>query len=413
MALTDTAIRAAKPREREYKLADGGGLYLLVTPAGGKLWRLKYRSHGVERKLAFGKYPDVSLSTARKARDEARAKAASGDDPAAAKRRERVAAKLAAGTTFDAVALEFIEKAEREGRAPATITKLRWARQWLQPAIEHRPVDQIEPHELLAVLKRQEAQGNLETARRTRAFASRVFRYAVATARAKADPAGLLLGAVASPKSKNLSAIVEPTRIGELLRAIDAYGGAPVTRLALALSPHVFVRPGELRQAEWSEFDLKSKIWRIPAARMNIPAARMKKRREHVVPLSLQSLAILDELQAITGGGRLAFPAMGKRDRPLSENTATAALRRMGFGADEMTAHGFRAMASTLLNESGKWHPDAIERALAHRDSDQVRAAYHRGAHWDERVRMAQWWSDELDLLKATGESMPSSADNL
>lgn len=393
MALTDTAVRAAKPKERDYKLADGGGLYLLVTAGGGKLWRLKYRTHGVERKLALGKYPDVTLGAARKARDEARAKVGTCDDPAAAKRRERVAAKLAAGTTFGAVALEYVAKVQREGRAPATIAKLHWAREWLQPAIGQRPVDQVEPHELLAVLRKQEAQGNLETARRTRAFASRVFRYAVATARAKADPAGLLVGAVASPRPRNLSAIVEPKRIGELLRAIDAYNGMPVTRLALALSPHVFVRPGELRQAEWGEFDMEANIWRIPAA-------RMKKRREHVVPLSRQALAILGELRGLTGGDRLVFPAMGKRDRPMSENTATAALRRMGFGAEEMTAHGFRAMASTMLNESGKWHPDAIERALAHRDTDQVRAAYHRGAHWDERVRMAQWWSDRLDILR-------------
>jgi integrase len=401
MALTDTAIRAAKPKDRDYKLADGHGLYLLVTKAGGKLWRLKYRANGIERKLSLGKYPEVTLGAARKARDAARARAGAGDDPAAAKRRERIAAKLAAGTTFGAVALEYVEKAEREGRAPATITKLHWAREWLQPSIGHRPVDQVEPHELLAVLKKQEAKGNLETARRTRAFASRVFRYAVATARAKADPAGLLLGAVASPKSKNLSAIVEPKRIGELLRAIDSYSGTPVTRLALALSPHVFVRPGELRQAQWSEFDFDAKVWRIPAA-------RMKKRREHVVPLSRQALAILGELRALTGGGRLVFPAMGKRDRPMSENTATAALRRMGFGAQEMTAHGFRAMASTLLNESGKWHPDAIERALAHRDSDQVRAAYHRGAHWEERVRMAQWWSDHIELLRRGGGEVVS-----
>lgn len=401
MALTDTAIRAAKPKDRDYKLSDGHGLYLLVTKAGGKLWRLKYRANGIERKLSLGKYPEVTLSAARKARDAARARAGAGDDPAAAKRRERIAAKLAAGTTFGAVALEYVQKAEREGRAPATIAKLHWAREWLQHSIGHRPVDQVEPHELLAILKKQEANGKLETARRTRAFASRVFRYAVATARAKADPAGLLWGAVASPKSRNLSAIVEPKRIGELLRAIDSYSGTPVTRLALALSPHVFVRPGELRQAQWSEFDFDANIWRIPAA-------RMKKRREHVVPLSWQVLAILGELRALTGGGRLVFPAMGKRDRPMSENTATAALRRMGFGAQEMTAHGFRAMASTLLNESGKWHPDAIERALAHRDSDQVRAAYHRGAHWEERVRMAQWWSDHIDLLRRGGGEVVS-----
>jgi len=405
MALTDTAIRNAKPRERDYKLADGGGLYLLVTTAGGKLWRLKYRTAGIERKLALGKYPGLTLGDARKARDAAKARAQTGDDPAAAKRRARTAAKLSAATTFGAVAEEYIDKAEREGRAPATIAKLRWARQWLQPAIGHRPVDQVEPHELLAVLRRQETRGNLETARRTRAFASRVFRYAVATARAKADPAGLLLGAVAARQPRHLSAIIEPKRVGELLRAIDDYSGLPVTRLALALSPHVFVRPGELRQAEWSEIDFDGAVWRIPAA-------RMKKRREHVVPLSRQALAILTQLRGLTGQGRLVFPALGKAGRPLSENTVTSALRRMGFEASEMTAHGFRAMASTLLNESGRWHPDAIERALAHRDGDQVRAAYHRGAHWEERVRMAQWWSDYLDVLRsgATIVPLPSSS---
>lgn len=405
MALTDTAIRTAKPGERDYKLADGAGLYLLVTASGGKLWRLKYRTDGIERKLALGRYPALSLAAARRARDDARTKAGAGDDPAAAKRRERVAAKLAAGTTFGAVALEYIDKAEREGRAPATIAKLRWARQWLQPVIGHRPVNQVEPHELLAILRKQEKLGQLETARRTRAFASRVFRYAVVTARAKSDPAALLLGAVASPKPEHLSAIVEPKRIGELLRAIDGYSGTPVVRLALALAPHVFVRPGELRQAEWAEFDFDACVWRIPAA-------RMKQRREHVVPLARQALAILDELRALTGDGRLVFPALGKPDRPMSENTWTAALRRMGFGASEMTAHGFRAMASTLLNESGKWHPDAIERALAHRDTDAVRAAYHRGAHWDERVRMAQWWSDRLDTLRA-GAQIVSINDNV
>lgn len=199
MALSDVAIRAAKPRDRNYKLADSGGLYLLVTPAGGRLWRLKYRMDGIEKKLAIGRYPDVSLSAARKARDAAREAAKAGDDPAAAKRRERITKKLAAGTTFGAVADEYIGKAEREGRSPATITKLRWASDWLRSAIGHRPIDQIEAHELLAVLKRQEAKGNLETARRTRAFASRVFRYAVATARAKSDPAALLQGAVAAP----------------------------------------------------------------------------------------------------------------------------------------------------------------------------------------------------------------------
>jgi integrase len=393
LALTDTAVRASKPRDKEYKLADGGGLYLLVTPSGGRLWRLKFRVLGIEKKLAIGRYPNVSLGEARKARDAAREVVGAGGDPAAAKRRQRVAAKVAAGITFGDVAREYIDKVEREGRATATVSKLRWVRELLLPTIGNRPIDQIEPHELLSVLKQQEAAGILETAKRSRAFASRVFRYAVATARAKTDPASLLLGAVAAPKPRHLAAIVDAKRAGELLRAIDTYGGQPPTRLALALLPHVFVRPGELRQAEWSEIDFDAAVWRIPAE-------RMKKRREHVVPLSRQSLAILEKAKALTGGGRYIFPALGGRDRPLSENTITVALRRMGFSAEEMTAHGFRATASTLLNESGKWSPDAIERALAHKDGDHVRAAYHRGAHWQERVAMAQWWSDHLDTLR-------------
>jgi integrase len=394
MALTDIAIKSAKPRERDYKLADSGGLYLLVTVSGGRLWRLKFRIDGIERKLSIGKYPAVSLGDARKARDEAKAKIAGGNDPAAQKRRARVAAQLSAATTFDAVAGEYIEKLEREGLASATISKLHWARGWLRPVIGKRPVDQIEAHELLAVLRKQEKADALETAKRTRAFASRVFRYAVATARAKADPAALLRGAVAAPKVKNLAAIVDPKRVGELLRAIDYYSGAPLTKLALQLSPHLFVRPGELCQAEWAEFDFEAAIWRIPAA-------RMKKRREHVVPLSTQALAYLAELRTLSGDGRFLFPAQGRPNGCMSENTVNVALRRMGFGADEMTAHGFRAMASTLLNESGKWHPDAIERALAHRDSDLVRGTYHRGAHWEERVAMAQWWGDKLDSLRS------------
>jgi len=397
MVLTDIAVRNAKPRDTEYKLADGGGLYLLVTPSGGRLWRVKYRVNGREKKLSLGRYPDLTLSAARKLRESAREAVAGGHDPAATKRRQRIVAKVAAGTTFGDVALEYVEKCEREGKSPATVAKLRWSREWLLPAIGSRPVDQVEPHEVLAVLKRQEAAGNLETARRTRAFASRVFRYAVATARAKSDPASLLLGAVAAPKAKHLAAIIDAKRAGDLLRAIEGYGGQPSTRFALELLPHVFVRPGELRQAEWSEVDFECAIWRVPAS-------RMKKRREHVVPLSSQSLAILERARALTGSGRLTFPAISNRQRPLSENTITQALRRMGFAADEMTAHGFRAMASTLLNESGKWSPDAIERALAHKDGDQVRAAYHRGAHWNERVAMAQWWSDYLDTLRIGGQ---------
>ena len=405
MSLTDSAVRAAKPRSKNYKLADAGGLYLLVTPAGGRLWRFKYRMHGVEKKLSIGRYPDVSLRDARAARDAAREALFGGADPAADKRRGRLAAKVAMGTTFGDVSAEYVDKVEREGRSTATVAKLRWVRLLLMPIVGKRPVDQIEPHEILAVLKAQEAAGILETAKRTRAFASRVFRFAVATARAKTDPAALLLGAVAAPKPKHLAAIIDGKRAGDLLRAIETYGGQPSTRLALALAPHVFVRPGELRQSEWVEIDLEAAIWRIPAA-------RMKRRREHVVPLTHQSLAILEKTRALTGDGKFLFPALGRRDRPLSENTITIALRRMGFAADEMTAHGFRAMASTLLNESGKWSPDAIERALAHKDGDSVRAAYHRGAHWQERVAMAQWWSDHLDTLRLGATVLPFTAVN-
>ncbi|MEP0321828.1 tyrosine-type recombinase/integrase [Bauldia litoralis] len=373
-----------------------------MTPAGGRLWRLKFRIYGLEKKLSLGRYPDLTLGGARKLRDTAREAVAAGDDPAAAKRRQRVIAKVAAGTTFGQVALEYVEKCEREGKSLATVAKLRWSREWLLPAIGSRPVDQVEPHEVLAVLKRQEAAGKLETAKRTRAFASRVFRYAVATARAKSDPASLLLGAVAAPQPKHHAAIIDAKRAGELLRAIEGYEGQPSTRLALELLPHVFVRPGELRQAEWGEVDFDAAVWRVPAS-------RMKKRREHVVPLSRQSLSILERVRTLTGDGSFIFPAIGSRKRPLSENTITQALRRMGFSAEEMTAHGFRAMASTLLNECGKWSSDAIERALAHKDGDHVRAAYHRGAHWNERVSMAQWWSDHLDGLRDGAVVIPLS----
>lgn len=314
-----------------------------MTPSGGRLWRLKYRVHGLEKKLSLGRYPDLTLSAARKLRDAAREAVDGGDDPAAAKRRQRIVAKIAVGTTFGDVALEYIEKCEREGKSPATVAKLRWSREWLLPAIGSRPVDQIESHEVLAVLKRQEASGNLETAKRTRAFASRVFRYAVATARAKSDPASLLRGAVAAPKAKHRAAIIDAKQAGDLLRAIKAYEGQPATKLAMELLPHVFVRPGELRQAEWGEVDFDAAVWRVPAS-------RMRKRVEHVVPLSHQSLAILERARAITGGARFIFPAIGNRERPLSENTITQALRRMGFAADEMTAHGFarwRARCST------------------------------------------------------------------
>ncbi len=243
-------------------------------------------------------------------------------------------------------------------------------------------------------MKKIEDAGHYETARRVRAFAGRVFRYGIATGRAFRDPSHDLRGALITPKVTHHAAILEPERVGALLRAIDASEGQPVTKLAMQLAPHVFVRPGELRAAEWPEFDFTKAIWRIPAE-------RTKKRKEHVAPLSKQSIAILEKAKALTGNGRFVFPSVRSVRRPLSENTINAILRRLGYGKDEMTAHGFRSTASTLLNESGKWSADAIERALAHHDRNEVRSAYHRGAHWDERVKMAQWWSDYLDGLRS------------
>lgn len=397
MALSDAAIRAAKPSDRSYKLFDGGGLFLLVNTSGGKLWRLKYRHLGKEQALALGRYPDVGLKDARERRDEARKMIAAGLNPSFEKKRAAIAASVGAANTFKAIAEELIAKRSREGLKAITTDKMNWLLAQLAPAIGSRPIAEIEPYELLAVLKKVELSGRHETAKRLLAFAGRVFRYAVATTRANRNIAADLQGALISPQVKHHAAILDPESVGGLLRAIDGFDGHPTTKWALRLAPHVFVRPGELRMAEWAEIDLDVAVWRIPGG-------RMKMNREHVVPLSAQSIEILKEAQELTGGGRYVFPSVRTHLRPMSENTLNAALRRLGYGSDEMTAHGFRSMASTLLNESGRWSPDAIERALAHGDSDSVRAAYHRGAHWDERVRMATWWSSYLDSLREGGK---------
>ncbi|WP_017668163.1 integrase arm-type DNA-binding domain-containing protein [Sandarakinorhabdus sp. AAP62] len=400
MALTDTTIKLAKAGVADRKLADEKGLYLLITTSGSKLWRLKYRIAGKEKKLALGSYPDVGLKEARARRDAARTAAEAGNDPAAAKREARIARKFASANTFGAIAEEFIAKLEAENKADITIAKTRWLLSKLSPSLGKRPIAEISPHELLAVLKAAEGKGQRETARRLRSFSSRVFRYAVVTARATIDPAQPLQGALIAPTVTHRAAIIEPVAFGALLRAIDAYAGQPVTQLALRFTAHVFQRPGEIRKAEWAEIDFDKAVW-------TIPAARMKQRQAHRVPLSKQAIAILNEAKALTGDGRFIFPKLGSPLKPMCENAINQALRRMGFGKTEMTAHGFRSTASSLLNESGKWNPDAIERALSHADSDQVRSAYHRGAHWAERVEMAQWWSDHLDTLRKGAEIVP------
>lgn len=397
MALTATAVRNAKPRDKSYKMGDAMGLFLLVEPSGGKLWRVKYRVDGREKKLAIGRYPEISLAEARRRRDEAREQLAAGTDPSREKQQEKYRAKVAAANTFGDIAQEFIDKRRREGLSASTAGKSDYYISRMGPAFARLPISSIAPPDILAVLRRIEAKGNYETARRVLQLAGRVFRYAVATARLTSDPSRDLRGALIAPTPKHYGAIIEPKRAGELLRAIDGYEGHVLTKLAMQLAPHVFVRPGELRHAEWDEIDLDGALW-------TIPATKMKMRKVHLVPLSRQSVEIIRFARAITGPSGYVFPSIRTRTRPMSENTINAGLRRLGFTGDEMTAHGFRAMASTLLNESGKWSADAIERALAHGDEDRVRAAYHRGAHWKERVEMAQWWSDHLDQLRKGAE---------
>lgn len=393
MALTDTAIRNAKPRPKAYKLGDAMGLFLLVQPSGGKLWRLKYRIDGREKKLGFGTYPEVSLIEARRRRDEAREVLAMGKDPSREKQQAKHRAMASAANTFGEIAREFIDKRRREGLSASTADKSEYYISRMGPVIARLPIAEISAPDLLAVLRRIEVKGNYETAGRVLQLAGRVFRYAVATARLASDPSRDLRGALTAPQPKHYGAIVEAKRAGELLRAIDGYEGQFITKLAMQLAPHVFVRPGEMRHAEWSEIDLDKSLW-------TIPAGKMKMGKAHNVPLSRQSVELFRQLHEITGPAGYVFPSIRTRTRPMSENTINAGLRRLGFSGDEMTAHGFRAMASTLLNESGKWNPDAIERALAHGDEDKVRAAYHRGTHWKERVEMAQWWSDYLDQLR-------------
>jgi integrase len=400
MALNDILIRAAKPREKDWKLADERGLYLLITPKGSKLWRVKFRVNGKEKKLSLGAYPDISLKEARRLRDEARSAKAAGVDPAKEKREAKRAAKLGADNSFVVIAEEYIEKMVKEGLAEATISKARWFLELLRPNVGRMPIAEIQPQDLFAALKKIERAGHRETAKRLRSFSSRVFRYAVATARATADPAQTLRGALASPIVKHYAAITDPVALGDLLRAIDGYTGEPATLAALRLTPHVFQRPGEVRQMRWSELDLDMSIW-------TIPAERMKQRHAHTVPLSRQSVQILTDMQRLTGNGLFAFPSIRTRERPMSENTVNGALRRLGYAGSEMTAHGFRSTASTLLNESGKWNPDAIERALSHAERNQIRAAYNRGSYWAERVEMAQWWSDYLDGLKDGAKILP------
>jgi integrase len=393
--LNDTRIRTSKACERPMKLSDGDGLYLLIQPHGSKLWRLAYR-FGKQKTLALGVYPTVTLKIAREKRDEAKRLLAANIDPSTQRRLEKLSAST--GNTFRAVAEEVLVKLANEQRAEATLAKQSWLLEFAYPAIGERPIAEITAPELLSVLRKVEMRGRFETARRLRSTCGMVFRYAIATGRAQRDPSVDLRGALTDPKVVHRSAIVDPVSMGALLRAIEDYDGLSLTKAALRLAPLVFVRPGELRKAEWAEFDLEHAEWRIAAA-------KMKMRRLHRVPLSKQALAIIRDLQALSRGGRWLFPSVRTTSRPMSENTLNAALRRLGYSKEQMTVHGFRGMASTRLNEMGLWNSDAIERQLAHQEPDNARRPYmDRAEFWPERVRMMQAWADYLEELRDAGK---------
>lgn len=402
MPLTDPKVKAAKPRQKAYRLFDGRGLYIEITPSGGRLWRFKYRIAGKEKRLALGAYPEVTLVQARRDCDDARRQLRNGEDPSAMRRQERVAkveAEVAAGRTFKAVATEWLEKNRPRWSAGHVGTIEDRLQANIYPWLGERPIAAIESPEIRQCIIRIEDRGAPEVARRVLQIVGQVFAYAVLRGIATRNPAADLRGLVPPSPEKHHASITDPKLIGALLRAIDGYQGSFITRCALKLAPLVFVRPGELRHAEWSEFDLDVAEWRIPAE-------KMKARVVHIVPLSVQAVAVLEELRPLTGRGKFLFPSVRTASRPMSENTVTGALRRLGYTGEEMTGHGFRSMASTLLHEQG-WNHQAIERQLAHAERNAVSAAYNYAEHLVERRKMMQSWADYLDGLRTGATIIP------
>jgi integrase len=398
MALTDRAIRNAKPTVKPLRLFDGGGLYLEIAPSGGRWWRLKYRFGGKEKRVSLGVYPEVSLADARGRRDDARKLLAAGTDPSAHRKAEKQDALGRAANSFEAVAREWHAKQAAILTPTHSATVLRQLDANLFPEIGDKPVAAITAPMLLAALRKIEQRGAHSVTRRVIQIASQVFRFAVATGRCERDPAPDLRGALTPRKSRNQPAVTVEELPG-LLRAIDAYAanGEKLTVLALRLLALTFVRTTELTQAEWSEFDLDGATWIVPAERMKMNTA-------HVVPLSLQAVELLREVEALGCGSRYVFPGRNLH-RPMSKNTMLFALYRMGY-KNKMTGHGFRAVASTMLNEA-RFHPDVIERQLAHIERNKVRGAYNRAEHLDERRQMMQQWANMLDALKAGAQVVP------
>ena len=395
MTLTDRQIRAAKPKEKPYKLADGGGLYLQVAVSGSKLWRMKYRYGGKEKLLSFGPYPHRTLQSARRARDEARQHVVEGRDPGEIKKQQSEETNRQTEHNFAKLASLYLDKQRKEGRAASTISKNEWLLAMATNDFGKTPVSEIKASLILSTLKRVEARGTLETANRLRSVIGTVLRYGIALGWLEADPTPGLKGAISRPPRKHRAAITDPERFGALLCAIDQFEGQRNTQIALQLLALLYPRPGELRLAKWQEFNLDTAVWQVPAE-------RMKMRRPHRVPLPYDAVALLKQLQALSGNYEYILPSLRTWKRPMSDNTLNAALRRMGYSKEEMTAHGFRATFSTLASESQLWHPDAIERALAHVEANDIRRAYDRSEHWEERVRMAEWWAGELTRMRHT-----------
>lgn len=399
MALTDLAVRNAKAAEKQQKLFDSGGLFLLVTPAGGKRWVLKYRIGGKEKSLALGMYPEVSLVEARKRRDAAREKLAAGTDPGEAKKADKRAALLAAANSFEAVARGWMEERKSTVEPAQHEKTLARMENDVFPWIGKRPIAEIDAPEILAVLKRIDSRGARFTAHRTRSEISRVFRYGIKEGHCKADPARDLVGAIPPAQTEHFASITEPVKVGEMLRAFDGFTGTFPVLCALKLAPMLFARPGELRQAEWSEIDLDKGEWRYHVS---------KTKTEHLVPLATQAIAILRELYALTGSGRYVFPGARDRKRPMSEAAINAALRRLGYDTrTEITGHGFRAMARTILHEELEQKPEVIEHQLAHAVPDNLGGAYNRTRFIKDRRAMMQKWADYLDRLKVGAEIIP------
>lgn len=391
--LTNTEILKAKPQDKPYKKYDSDGLFIIIRPDGGKWWRLKYRFEDKEKLLSLGTYPTTTLARAREKRDEAKKSIANGIDPSVQRQAVKESIRSKEVDSFEAVTREWFEK-HVENLAPSYGKKVRSLfERRVFPIFGGKHIAEVEPLDVLKAARHVEASGAIETAHRLIQLCGQVFRYGIATARTKYDVSVGLHGALPKAQGKHMAALTDRKRIGELLRATDAYGGFMSVKYALRLAPYVFVRPGELQKAEWAEFDFESVEWRIPADKMK------NKQQQHIVPLSRQVLSTLEELKAYTGNGKFLFPSIRTDRKPITEESMLVALRAMGFTPEEMTVHGFRGMASTLLNEQG-YNCDWIERQLAHGERNHVRAAYNYAEYLPERRRMMQEWADYLDELR-------------